>query len=238
MDVKCPQEAPLTNILRSISDLDDDQWRDLFDGFDAPIVSLDCGGKCRVHNPSGKPFCCDIDHAVPAAYTGEWTYYQRHTDLWHRLRRDESRSEPAGNLPDGMLLLACLGPDRCRREYRALSCRQFPFFPYVTADYRFVGMACEWEFEDRCWVVSHLPRVSQAYRTRFIQVHDRLFAHFQDIFDNYAVHSEWMRAVYARKRRRFPLLHRNGGYYLVSPRSGRFSKVDPSRLGRFGFYRG
>ena len=46
-----------------------------------------------------------------------------------------------------MLLLACQGPAHCQRPFRALSCRQFPFFPYITADDRFIGLAYEWEFE-------------------------------------------------------------------------------------------
>jgi len=46
-----------------------------------------------------------------------------------------------------MVLLACLGLSQCQHDFRALSCQQFPFFPYVSADYRFLGLAYEWEFE-------------------------------------------------------------------------------------------
>src|SRR5512139_3717464 len=63
--------------------------RQLYDYFDAPMVPLDCGTKCAVHNPSGKPFCCDICHAVPATYRQEWDYLQQNTDLWHAWRGDE-----------------------------------------------------------------------------------------------------------------------------------------------------
>jgi hypothetical protein len=136
-----------------------------------------------------------------------------------------------------MLLLACLGPDRCQREFRALSCRQFPFFPYVTWDYRFLGLAYQWEFMDKCWVISNLDQVSARYRQEFIEIYDRLFALFQGEFDAYAWHSERMRAEFNRRGRRFLLLHRNGHTYLVSPGSERMRRVDLRDLPRFGPYR-
>jgi hypothetical protein len=136
-----------------------------------------------------------------------------------------------------MLLLACLGPSQCQRDFRALSCRQFPFFPYVSADYRFLGLAYEWEFESKCWVISNLPNVTQKYREEFIQTYDRLFALFQEEFDHYAYHSEKMRNHFVGQRRRFPLLHRNGAAYLVSPGSERLVRVNMKRLPRHGVYK-
>jgi hypothetical protein len=233
-------------IIKSMADLDETQVLELFHDFNSPIMTLDCGSKCSPHNPSGKPFCCDICHAVPAAYASEWRLFRHRTALWHLYRGDECSEHPGkdhavSSLPKGMVLLACLGPQRCQRRYRALSCRQFPFFPYLTSDGRFLGLACEWEFEECCWVMSHLGRVTAAYRREFVRIHDRLFALFQDMFDNYGYHSHRLRASHARKGRRFALLHRNGGYYLVSPQSERLQRVAPSQaaaLRKFGPYRG
>jgi hypothetical protein len=217
--------------------------RSLYDSFDAPVTGLDCGRKCAPHNPSGKPFCCDICHAVPAAYREEWSYLQKNTRLWHVWRGDECAASEAGpaqdlraETPENMLLLTCLGPARCERPFRALSCRQFPFFPYVTADYRFLGLAYDWEFEGTCWVISHLEQVTETYRQQFVETHDRLFAFSQEIFESYALHSERMREHYAAKRRRIPLLHRKGGFYLLSPASERLAKTPVERLPRFGPY--
>ncbi len=143
-------------ILRTPADLNAEDIRALYAGFDTPITELDCGQKCAPHNPSGKPFCCDICHAVPAGYISEWNTLKDATQLWHRYRGDECASEPGPeparpvtnlDMPPGMLPLACLGPERCERANRLLSCRQFPFFPYVTSDYHFLGLAYDWEFE-------------------------------------------------------------------------------------------
>lgn len=230
-------------IYRSTSDLKPEEIRELYTHFNSPIAKLDCGQKCAPHNPSGKPFCCDICHAVPAAYKSEWSYLERSTKLWHAWRGNEcpgatakERRELKSNTPDNMMLLACLGPTQCERDFRALSCRQFPFFPYVTSDYRFIGMAYEWEFENKCWVISNLSRVTLEYRTEFIGTFDRLFALFQSEFDSYAYHSEKLRAAYARQKRRFPLLHRNRRNYWVSPVNERLYLLNKARFPAFPPY--
>jgi hypothetical protein len=233
-------------ILRSPADLNPADIHDLYANFDAPISGLDCGQMCAPHNPTGKPFCCDICVAVPAAHTSEWKALEPATNLWHPWRGDECAADqpPAAeqtqlkaSLPDGMILLACLGPQACQRPYRLLSCRQFPFFPYVSSDYRFLGLSYYWEFENTCWVISNLAQVSDTYRQQFIQTYDRLFALFQDEFDNYAARSEEMREHFAARRCRIPLLHRNSGFHLVSPASERMQRVDPSKLPQFQPYR-
>lgn len=235
-------------IYKSTSDLEAEEVRSIYDGFHSPIAELDCGKKCAPHNPSGKPFCCDICHAVPAAYQSEWNYLEGHTDLWHAWRGDECQDGSSGttsrevsrlkaDTPKNMVLLACLGPSQCQRDFRALSCRQFPFFPYVTSQYRFIGLAYEWEFEEKCWVINNLSSVTPGYREEFINTYDQLFALFQSEFDQYAYHSERMRHHFIERRRRFPVLHRNGRTYLVSPKSERLQRVGLDHLPRFGVYR-
>jgi hypothetical protein len=219
----------------------------LYDRFDSSVTGIDCGTQCAPHNPTGKPFCCDICQAVPAAYRQEWEYLRPSTDLWHIWRGDECAQDASKDVtdpeelraetPEHMLLLACQGPSRCRRPFRALSCRQFPFFPYISTDYRFIGLAYEWTFEPTCWVISNLGAVTDAYREEFIRTYAGLFAGWQAEFDSYAILSDQARENFAAQRRRIPLLHRNGGYYLVSPLSERMQRVAPQRLPRFGPYR-
>ncbi len=217
-------------------------FRRLYDRFDLPLMELDCGSKCAPHNPRGIPFCCDICQAVPVAYRAEWAYLRESTGLWHEWRGDECPGEPAdpsdlgSTLPDNMLLLACQGPARCQRAFRALSCRQFPFFPYITSDSRFLGLVYDWEYEATCWVISNLGAVTGAYRQAFIQAYDELFNLWPDELESYALLSEQIRAHFAGQRRRFPLLHRNGGCYLVSPASERLRRAKPGCLRRFGPY--
>ena len=230
-------------IYKSVSDLSGSNLRSLYDSFDSSIATLDCGKRYAPHNQSGKLFCCDTCHAVPAVYRSEWKYLKDNTQLWHTWRghectntSGEERARLKAETPKEMILLVCLGPSRCEREFRALSCRQFPFFPYVSSDYRFLGLAYKWEFESKCRVISNLSSVTQTYRDEFVRAYDHLFALFQTEFDNYAYHSEKLRAEFLRRKKRFPLLHRNGATYLVSPGRGRLHRIDATELPRFAPY--
>jgi hypothetical protein len=217
-------------------------FRQLYDRFDAPLMALDCGAMCAPHNPRGIPFCCDICQAVPAVYQAEWAYLRENTGLWHEWRGDECPGEaedPAelsASIPEDMLLLACQGPARCQRAFRALSCRQFPFFPYLTSRGHFIGLVYDWEYEATCWVISHLAEVTETYRRAFVQAYDELFSLWPDELESYALLSGQVRERFAGLPRRFPLLHRGGGVCLVSPVSERMHRVEPLRLRRFGPY--
>lgn len=211
-------------------------------GFNSPITLEDCGQYCSPHNPSGKPFCCDICQAVPVAYRQEWEYLSSHTNLWHEWRGDECSTESVdpqemrSETPEHLMLLACLGPQFCQREYRASSCRQFPFFPYITSTFRFIGLAYYWDFEPSCWIISHLDRVTDLYRREFVDTYDEMFNQWPEEFESYAAMSEEMRDHFIRQKRRIPLLHRNGNAYLISPASEKLHLYSVDRFKHFGFY--
>lgn len=218
-------------------------FRHLYDCFDVPVTEIDCGKMCAPHNPSGKPFCCDICHAVPVAYTNEWKFLEQGTDLWREWRGDKCANDPGdpadlrAQTPAHMLLLACKGPDLCQRPFRSMSCRQFPFIPYISSNDRFLGLAYEWRFEEACWVVSNLSAVTDAFRQAFVRVYDDLLAVWPDEYESYVACSEEMREYFAEKKRRIPLLHRAGGFYLISPESERMARVNPDQFRQFGPYR-
>lgn len=205
--------------------------RQVYDCLDTPITAQDCGARCGPHHPHGLPYCCDICHAVPTATRPEWDYLQRSTDLWHVWRGDECPDDSddlqavRDETPSHLLLLACQGAAHCQRSMRALSCRQFPFFPYITNDDRFVGLAYDWRFESACWVISHLEAVTLDYRQQFVETYDWLFSLGPDEYESYAAFSEEMRVHFAAQRRRIPILHRNGRNYLLSPGSERLRRA-------------
>lgn len=217
-------------------------FRELYNAFDAPLTELDCGLMCAPHNPHGIPFCCDICNAVPVAYKAEWRYLRGSTPLWHPWRGDEcaeeknDRAELARQTPAHLRLLACRGPRYCERSYRAVSCRQFPFFPYLSSDFRFIGLTYDWEFTDKCWVISNLQHVTDTYRNEFFQTFDKLFETWLEDLECYAELSAETREHYQQARRRIPLLHRDGSTCLISPKSERVYRVLARELPRFSPY--
>lgn len=214
-------------------------FRELYDAFDAPVTAVDCGLMCAPHNTHGIPFCCDICEAVPVAYKSEWQHLRGSTLLWHPWRGDEcvdeksDRTELLRQTPDHLCLLTCRGPQFCERPNRAISCRQFPFFPYITSDFRFIGLTYDWEFTHKCWAISNLPLVTDAYRSEFIHAFDRLFETWLEDLECYAELSIETRERYRRVHRRIPLLHRDGSACLVSPASERVYRVLIDDLPRF-----
>lgn len=210
----------------------------LFRDFQAPIAALDCGDKCAPYNEHGVPFCCDTRHAVPTAYDAEWSYLQAQTNLWHAWRSSDPHitAELQAQTPLGMVLIECLGARLCQRGYRTVSCRSFPFFPYLTRTGDFIGLTYYWEYEDRCWVISNLHVVTDAYRQEFIAAFDRIFAQLPDEKETFRQYSIRMRRSFGQRQRRIPLLHRDGQFYHVWTNSEYLDLVDPETLPKFGPY--
>lgn len=209
-----------------------------YSNFDAPISALDCGERCAPYNEGGIPFCCDTRHAVPTAYVQEWEYLQAHTGLWHLWNPTDKRQAEAlqKQTPRGQVLIECLGWKHCERQYRAVTCRAFPFFPYLDRAGRFLGLAYYWEYEDRCWVISNLQVVSEQYRQQFIRAFETLFAAMPEERESFRYHAMIMRRVFGRWHRAILLLHRNGGYYKVTPSNGRMRRISAQCLPKFGPY--
>ncbi len=219
----------------------------LYASFDAPITALDCGRKCAPYNEGGKPFCCDICVAVPTLYEFEWDYVRKNTDLWFEWKAEnctdtpEEAAEEVARLseetPDSMMLAECLGPSLCQRDFRGLTCRQFPFFPYIDSQGNLLGLSYYWEYEEQCWVVSNLAVVTEEYKRQFLAAFETIFELVPGEFENYQYHSEVMRDAFNEQRRAIPLLHRNGYAYKISTHNERMRRVPVESLPKFGPYK-
>ena len=75
------------------------------------------------------------------------------------------------------------------------------------------------------------------YRREFIDTYDALLADWPDEYDSFYYLSEDMREHFMKVRRRIPILHRNGGCYLLSPKSERLERVDSQELRNSGHTR-
>ena len=215
----------------------------LYARFSAAVTALDCGDRCGPHNVGGVPFCCDLSHTIPSAYPEEWDYLRGSTSLWHRWQPSDPdlEEEMARKVPPGHVLIACLGHRQCQREFRSITCRTFPFFPYFDLRKRFIGLAPYWEYEDRCWVISHLDQVSAEFRRQFTAAYEWLFEHYPDEIQAYIFQSIRMRRIFGRRRRSIVILprgHEDEPFaYKVAPGSGDKRRVALSGLPAYGIYR-
>ena len=224
-----------------------DEIRKMYDDLSAEMTLIDCGRRCAPHNVGGKPFCCDIEIAVPTIFDEEWEFLKANTDLWFPWKWDRKRDdleearqeyeELLQETPDRMNLLECLGPEKCQREYRSFTCRQFPFFPYLNSDGEMLGLAYYEEYEEYCWVISNLDQVRPEYIFSFLKTFDTIFERVPDEKNNYQYHSMRMRDIYKKKRRAIPLLHRNGFSYKITPGNERMRRVPSNGFSKFGVYK-
>jgi len=221
-----------------MSELSSVDFAEIYSNFEAPITALDCGRKCGPYNEYGVPFCCDTDHAIPAAYLSEWAYLEPNTNLWHRWEDDDpdETERLRAETPEGQILIECQGHQLCQRGFRSITCRTFPFFPYITLEREFIGLSYYWEYEDRCWVINNLQVVTPAYVQEFLATFDRLFEHLPEELENFRYHSIIMRRIFGRQKRTIPLLHRDGGVFSFTPKDGSSKPVDPARLPKYGPY--
>ncbi len=217
-----------------------EDFRRLYAAFDAAMTDVDCGAKCAPYNEYGVPFCCDPRHAVPTLYRAEWRLL-RPTGLW-RLWQGEDAAETRRlweETPDYQVPAVCAGPEAmcgAHRGWRSIVCRSFPFFPYLSREGAFLGLTYYWQYEDRCWVISHLGRVRLEFRRQFVAAYERLFALYPQERETFRHHSTVMRRVFGRRHAEIPLLHRDGGYYWVRPRDGRLRPAQPEDFPKYGVY--
>lgn len=226
-------------ILSAMSVLKPEDFSSFYARFQSPIARFDCGQKCAPYNENGVPFCCDTRHAVPTAYQAEWAYLRENTDLWKEWAPSDPQEKKRlqKETPNGQLLIACKGAAHCQRGFRSITCRAFPFFPYINSQGEFIGLSYYWDYEDRCWVISNLDIVTPEYRAEFIAAYEELFESYPEELESFRNHSAYMRKVFLQRRRTIPLLHKNGYFYKLSPGSEKIHRVAAQDLPKFGPYR-
>lgn len=214
-------------------------FKDFYCRFNSTITSIDCGEKCAPHNDYGVPFCCDTKHAVPTIYDDEWLYLKNNSKLWHFWENPniEESIRLKEETPIGQVLLECLGHHQCQRGYRSITCRAFPFYPYITLEGEFIGISYYWQYEDRCWVISNLGMVTKSFLDEFVNAYNKIFNTYPHELASFRYHAIIMRRVFGRRKRPIPLLHKNGYFYKITPKNGRLRKTDPTTFSKHGPYK-
>lgn len=214
-------------------------FEDLYKFFSEPLTDLDCGEKCGPYNDYGVPVCCDIQLLVPAAYDEEWAYLSKATDLWHLWQGDQGgdSDDLQKSLQSGQVTLECLGYQRCQRPFRSITCRAFPFYPYLSSSGEFSGLAYYRDFRDQCWIISNLNLVSQQYIKEFQGAYQRLFEIYPETRASFLEFSAYMREQISSADEDLILLEFSGLFYLVDPSTEEVSDINADDLDSFGPFR-
>ncbi len=208
----------------------------LYDRFNESLVGLDCGRKCAPLN-GGEPVCCSTQHAVPVMHKEELRLLRSRSDLWRPFKAyDASTREIVDTLIETCTTAECRGAAFCERANRSLACRAFPFFPYLTREGKFIGLAIYWDFEDRCWVMSHLRSVRRKFVREFVAGFEHVMKVDRDELDGFTEQSACMRRVFTRWRRPIVLIGLQGGYFKVMPRTAKVVRATERDLRPRGPY--
>lgn len=205
-------------------------YRRVFERFTAPISRFDCGQKCAPHN-GGEPYCCTTNHAIPILDKAEYALLRSRSDLWHEFKPISAASRKVvADLPHYCVAAECKGAAFCERENRSMSCRAFPFVPYVTREREVPGLAYHWYFEHFCWVINHLEIVTLEFVRECLAAYEAIYAEDPAELEGHRDHSAAMRRQFTRWNRLIPLIGRDGSYLVVEPRT---HIIRPARRGEY-----
>lgn len=212
-------------------------YKEIYATFNAPVSRFDCGKKCAPHN-NGEPVCCSTEHAIPIADKAEFELLRSRTDLWRRYKPTDAqaRREIAGMHAD-CIAIECKGARHCERDNRTMACRAFPFYPYMDRKGEILGLTYFWAFEDRCWVISNMHVATREFIKECLTAYETVFAQDKLEYETNLRLSADMRRVFARSNKPIPLIGRDGGYFLIEPRTHVMRPVRPDEFPKFGPYK-
>ena len=104
-----------------------DDFRQIYERFQASISRFDCGRKCAPLN-GGEPVCCSTGHAIPVVQKIEWEHLKSRTDMWRRFKPYDAATRK---------IVKELGPSCCAVECRgARHCDRLPLLRQFAAGCR------------------------------------------------------------------------------------------------------
>jgi len=180
----------------------DTNWAALYRRFTAPMCSFDCGSLCAEDN-GGIPACCNNDACAPIIYRDELRWLRSRTNVWRKrpARTDEDRREDAG-IEKYIVYATCRGVTQCSRTYRSLTCRFFPFEPYIERSGRFAGLTYVYRCADTCPIIrDDVHQVHQRYVNQSIRVWEAVFDAYPSEHELYQDESRKLRRSFTRKLR-------------------------------------
>ncbi|MBT3351331.1 MAG: hypothetical protein HOC91_17105 [Nitrospinaceae bacterium] len=206
-------------------------FKELYREFESAPSVFDCGKKCSPFN-DGEPFCCDSGWVVPIAFPEEWAYLEKKTNLWHEFRpRNSDEFDLMEEIDqEESVFIECRGVKFCERDNRSISCRTFPFEPYLDTKGNFIGIVYNRVMADKCYLVDRHSAVTKGFIKTFMRFFEKFFVMLPSERELYLEQSRIYRNQMSRKKLPLVVLTEKGpweaayrGGKLIAP----WTKPDP-----------
>jgi len=176
-------------------------WKSLYNRFDANVTSFNCGKLCAPFN-NGIPVCCDNNNHIPVLFTRELNWNRTESKQWRKLvPQDQEDKKMVGEIENYVKFCNCNGVARCERNYRSITCRLFPFEPYIQKK-MFLGMTYVYRSERDCPLIENKTApISQRFINQALNIWKELFSGYPGEWELYTEESASLRRRFKRKNR-------------------------------------
>jgi hypothetical protein len=157
-----------------------------------PMTDFDCGSKCAPDN-DGVPYCCDREQVTPVLFRDEYRWHREQGTFWKKMPiKTKQEKKLVEETCTYNVFSLCPGVKNCRRTLRSLSCRMFPFEPFLDKKGSVIGLVYQDGDNERCPLIGKSRRFyNQAYISNAIRV-------WQELVDTFPEEKE----MYLRESRR------------------------------------
>ncbi len=164
------------------------------------MTDFDCGSKCAPEN-NGVPYCCDREQVTPVLFRDEYRWHRKRGAFWKKMpiktKKDKKLVEETCTYN---VFSLCPGGESCRRTLRSLSCRMFPFEPFLDEGGTVTGLVYQDGENERCPLVGKPRRLyNQAYISNAIRVWQELVDTFPEEKEMYLRESRRRKRLATRK---------------------------------------
>jgi len=159
--------------------LTDEKLKHLYRMLSVRMTDFDCGKWCAPRN-NGIPYCCDGKKVLPVLFKDEYRWHRQQGGFWHKLhvktKADKRLVEESCSYN---VFALCPGVRDCRRTLRSLTCRLFPFEPFLDSRGSVMGLVYQ-SSESGCCPLMGKPQ--HIYIRKYIRNAIRVWQELVDTF--------------------------------------------------------
>ena len=201
------------DILAGSKNIKPKDWERIYKAFMLTAIKDDCGKLCAP-DEDDIPICCNEERALPVLYKSEYDFVIKRTKMWKKLKpRTATEKKIVEETDDDNVYVRCRGHKACDRDYRGITCRIFPFYPYLNLDGELLGLCYNYAVDDDCWLVDKPEIVEREYIERTLEFWEFIFERMPEEKELFMEESTNLRRLKSRQKKQVIVMTPNGFYY-------------------------